>query len=77
MAERRIAEYAPELNDIEHVWRDLKRHFLAHQTFRDLDHLDRAIHAAVDDLNKQRQSKTCANLRIAALVVTCAISRKG
>jgi hypothetical protein len=54
------------LNDIEHAWRDLKRHFLAHQTFRDLDHLDRAIHAAVDDLNKERQSKTCANLRIAA-----------
>ena len=61
-----LPKYAPELNDIEHAWRDLKRHFLAHQTFRDLDHLDRAIHAAVDDLNKERQSKTCANLRIAA-----------
>lgn len=61
-----LPKYAPELNDIEHVWRDLKRHFLAHQTFRDLDHLDHAIHAAVDDLNKERQFKTCANLRIAA-----------
>lgn len=61
-----LPKYAPELNDIEHAWRDLKRHFLAHQTFRDLNHLDRAIHAAVDDLNKERQSKTCANLRIAA-----------
>ena len=61
-----LPKYAPELNDIEHAWRDLKRHFLAHQTFRDLNHLDRAIHAAVDNLNKERQSKTCANLRIAA-----------
>lgn len=61
-----LPKYAPELNDIEHAWRDLKRHFLAHQTFRDLDHLDRAIHAAVSDLNNERQSKTCANLRIAA-----------
>ncbi|MBK8176981.1 MAG: transposase [Rhodospirillales bacterium] len=61
-----LPRYAPELNDIEHAWRDLKRHFLAHQTFRDLDHLDRAIHAAVTDLNNERQSKTCANLRIAA-----------
>ena len=60
-----LPKYAPELNDIEHAWR-LKRHFLAHQTFRDLNHLDRAIHAAVDNLNKERQSKTCANLRIAA-----------
>ena len=25
-----LPKYAPELNDIEHVWRDLKRHFLAH-----------------------------------------------
>jgi len=61
-----LPKYAPELNDIEHLWRDLKRHFLAHQTFRDPDHLDQAIHTAVDDLNKERQSKPCANLRIAA-----------
>jgi transposase len=61
-----LPRYAPELNDIEHVWRDLKRHFLAHQTFRDPDHLDQTIHAAVANLNKERQSKMCANLRIAA-----------
>jgi transposase len=61
-----LPKYAPELNDIEHVWRDLKRHFLAHQTFRDPDHLDHAIHAAVANLNQERQSKTCANQRIAA-----------
>ena len=61
-----LPKYAPELNDIEHVWRDLKRHFLAHQTFRDLDHLDDAIHAAVTNLNTERQSKMCAILQIAA-----------
>jgi DDE superfamily endonuclease len=27
-----LPKYAPELNDIEGVWRDLKRHHLAHQT---------------------------------------------
>lgn len=64
-----LPKYAPELNDIEHVWRDLKRHFLAHQTFRDpdhLDHLDQAIHTAVKNLNKERQTIVCADQRIAA-----------
>ncbi len=28
-----LPKYAPELNDIEAVWRDLKAHHLAHQTF--------------------------------------------
>ena len=61
-----LPKYAPELNDIENTWRDLKRHFLAHHTFRDLDHLERAIHAEVDQLNSERQTEMCANLRIAA-----------
>lgn len=61
-----LPKYAPELNDIENSWRDLKRHFLAHQTFCDPDHLERAIHHAVDDLNKERQTNMCAKLRIAA-----------
>ncbi|HJU16629.1 MAG TPA: IS630 family transposase [Stellaceae bacterium] len=30
-----LPKYAPELNDIERSWRDLKRHFLVHQTFSD------------------------------------------
>ena len=30
-----LPKYAPELNDIEIVWRDLKAHHLAHQTFAD------------------------------------------
>jgi transposase len=34
-----LPKYAPELNDIEGVWRDLKRHHLAHQTFTGPDDL--------------------------------------
>ena len=60
-----LPKYAPELNDIERSWRDLKRHFLAHQTFADIDHLDRAIHKAIADMNHERQP-LCTNLRIAA-----------
>jgi hypothetical protein len=52
--------------DLAHAWRDLKQHFLAHQTFRDLDALDQAIHTAVTNLNNKRKSKMCADLRIAA-----------
>ena len=49
-----LPRYAPELNAIENTWRDLKRHYLAHRTFRDVAELDRAIHQAVADLNKER-----------------------
>src|SRR3546814_93441 len=62
-----LPRYAPELNDIERTWRDLKRHHLAHHTFADADHLDRSIHQAVANLNRERMTKhTCDNLRIAA-----------
>lgn len=61
-----LPKYAPELNDIERSWRDLKRHFLAHQTFSDPDHLDRTIHKAIADMNRERQAQVCTNLRIAA-----------
>ncbi|MGH7097361.1 MAG: IS630 family transposase [Stellaceae bacterium] len=61
-----LPKYAPELNDIARSWRDLKRHFLAHQTFPDPDHLDRAIHNAIVDMNHERQTRVCTNLRIAA-----------
>jgi transposase len=46
-----LPKYAPELNDIEIVWGDLKARHLAHRTFTDLDSLDAAIHHAVVDLN--------------------------
>lgn len=61
-----LPKYAPELNDIERSWRDLKRHFLAHKTFPDPDHLDSAIHAAVADLNAERSRHMSTNLQIAA-----------
>lgn len=61
-----LPKYAPELNDIEEVWRDLKRHHLAHQTFTGAEHLDRAIHAAVTNLNAERNHDPLANQRIAA-----------
>lgn len=50
-----LPQYAPELNDIERCWRDLKQHYLANRTLADLDALDRAIHNAVARLNHERQ----------------------
>ena len=49
-----LPKYAPELNDIEVVWGDLKAHHLAHQTFADPEMLDGAIHDAVEKLNTER-----------------------
>lgn len=61
-----LPKYAPELNDVEAVWRDLKAHHLAHQTFADADALDRAIHAAAVALNAERSLDPLAKLRISA-----------
>ena len=61
-----LPKYAPELNDIELVWHDLKAHHLAHQTFTDITALDQAIHAAVDNLNRERMVDPLAELRISA-----------
>lgn len=61
-----LPKYAPELNDIERSWRDLKRHHLANKTFRSLDELDAQIHRAVTDMNRERSKNPCHNLRIAA-----------
>jgi len=61
-----LPKYAPELNDIEVVWRDLKARHLAHQTFADADALDRAIHQAVDALNAERTNLPLAKPRISA-----------
>ena len=49
-----LPKYAPELNDIEVVWHDIKVHHLAHQTFTDVEALDREIDTAVDALNSER-----------------------
>jgi len=61
-----LPKYAPELNDIEVVWHDLKAHHLAHQTFTDPDALDRAVHQAVQDLNQERMIVPLAKQRISA-----------
>ena len=61
-----LPKYAPELNDIEVVWHDLKANHLAHQTFADIDALDRAIHQAVDELNAERSGLPLAKLQISA-----------
>jgi len=61
-----LPKYAPELNDIEVVWHDLKAHQLAHQTFTDSAALDPAIHAAVNDLNRERMVVPLAKPRSSA-----------
>ena len=61
-----LPKYAPELNDIERSWRDLKRHHLANRTFRDADHLDQAIHGAVAAMNQTRADHPWANIQQAA-----------
>jgi transposase len=61
-----LPKYAPELNDIEGVWRDLKAHHLVHQTFADPNALDRAIRQAVDALNRERMPLPLAKQRISA-----------
>jgi transposase len=61
-----LPKYAPELNDIEVVWGDLKARHLAHQTFTDPGLLDQTIHRAVAALNSQRSRIPLANQRISA-----------
>ena len=61
-----LPKYAPELNDIERSWRDLKRHYLAHRTFRDAVQLDLAVHGAVHALNHERYAGLCASISRAA-----------
>ena len=61
-----LPKYAPELNDIETVWRDLKAHNLAHMTFDDVEDLNQEIHAAVQTLNAQRMNVPLARPRISA-----------
>ena len=61
-----LPKYAPELNDIEALWRDLKRHHLAHQTFSGPEDLHRAIQKAVMELNTERNHHPLANHQIAA-----------
>jgi transposase len=61
-----LPKYAPELNDIERCWRDLKQHQLANRTFADADALGRVIQDAVASLNHERQLKSSPIRRRAA-----------
>jgi transposase len=61
-----LPKYAPELNDIEIVWHDLKAHHLAHKTYTDVAALDRDIHQAVDSLNRERSIDSLVERRISA-----------
>ena len=61
-----LPKYAPELNDIEVVWHDLKAYNLAHQTFANTEALKHAIQNAVADLNQERMDRPLANPRISA-----------
>ncbi|MGH7100340.1 MAG: IS630 family transposase [Stellaceae bacterium] len=61
-----LPKYAPELNDIERVWRDLKRHHLAHKTFTGPEDLTHAIHEAVMARNTERRHNLLAFPRRAA-----------
>ncbi len=62
-----LPAYTPELNDIERSWRDLKRHHLAHKTFKTAGDLECAIRAAVKTLNQERQMPLpCDDLKRAA-----------
>ena len=61
-----LPKYAPELNDIEIVWGDLKARHLAHRTFTDLETLETAIHDAVAALNAKRNRHPLERQRISA-----------
>ena len=61
-----LPKYAPELNDIERCWRDLKQHQLANRTFADANALAHAIPDAVARLNRERQLKSSPLRRQAA-----------
>ena len=66
-----LPKYAPELNDIEIVWGDLKARHLAHRTFADLDNLENAVHHAVADLNSGRNRDPLDAQRISAMKIAC------
>ena len=64
-----LPKYAPELNDIEIVWGDLKARHLAHRTFADLERLETTIHNAVADLNSARNRNPLDSQRISAMKI--------
>ena len=64
-----LPKSAPELNEIEPVWRDLNAHHLAHQTFTDIAALDKAIHDAVIELQEiEGKMDQCAHAAVGSLL---------
>jgi len=61
-----LAKYAPELNDIEHEWKTLKGHHLAHKTFKTADSLKTAIDEEVKAMNANQKHRPLAKQRICA-----------
>jgi transposase len=61
-----LPKYATEVNDIEAVWRDLKAHHLAHQTFADAAALEQEIQDAVTELTAERATLSLGEPRISA-----------
>ena len=60
-----LPKSAPEPDDIETLWRDLKRHHLAHRAFAGPEDLDRAIHDAAK-LDAERRRNPLGGPRSAA-----------
>jgi len=52
------AAYAPNLNDIEHVWGQLKRASTNNYYFKTVENLERAVLRAVSELNRKAPCKT-------------------
>jgi transposase len=52
-----LSRYAPELNNIELTWRDLKRYYRARRMFREVDHRETVMHTAIRELNRERQAR--------------------
>ena len=61
-----LAKYPPELNDIEHEWKTLKGHHLAHQIFKNVDSLKTAIDEEIKAMNANRKHRPLAKQRISA-----------
>lgn len=53
-----LPKYAPELNDIERAWLDLKSHFLAHMAFSGPEELEYTVQQAVHAMNLERSGES-------------------
>ena len=61
-----LPKYAPELNDIERSWRDLKGALPRPSDLRRYRSSRPRYPSGIADMNQERQSPLCTNLQIAA-----------